>query len=35
MEARFGQAQRIWVMDRGMASAENLAWLQRAAGGAT
>jgi transposase len=29
MEKRFGLAQRIWVMDRGMASAENLAWLQK------
>jgi transposase len=29
MEARFGLAQRIWVMDRGMASAENIAWLQQ------
>jgi len=29
MEARFGVAQRIWVMDRGMVSAENLAWLQQ------
>src|SRR3989454_7614596 len=28
MEGRFGLAQRIWVMDRGMASAENLSWLQ-------
>jgi transposase len=28
MEARYGQAQRIWVMDRGMTSAENLAWLR-------
>ena len=27
MEARFGKAQRVWVMDRGMASAENIAWL--------
>ena len=27
MEARFGKANRVWVMDRGMASAENLAWL--------
>ena len=27
MEKRFGLAQRIWVMDRGMTSAENLAWL--------
>jgi len=29
MEARFGLAQRIWVMDRGMTSAENLAWLEQ------
>ncbi len=28
MERRYGQAQRIWVMDRGMVSAENVAWLQ-------
>ncbi|MBU1495222.1 MAG: IS1634 family transposase [Actinobacteria bacterium] len=28
MEARYGLADRIWVMDRGMMSAENLAWLQ-------
>lgn len=28
MEARFGIAQRIWVMDRGMVSADTLAWLQ-------
>lgn len=28
MERRYGQAQRIWVMDRGMTSAENIAWLQ-------
>lgn len=27
MEARFGRANRVWVMDRGMVSAENLAWL--------
>jgi transposase len=27
MEARFGRAHRVWVMDRGMASAKNLAWL--------
>ena len=27
MEARFGKAHRVWVMDRGMASAENIAWL--------
>ena len=29
MEARFGVAKRIWVMDRGMTSAENIEWLQR------
>jgi len=29
MEARFGLAQRIWVMDRGMASHDNIAWLQK------
>ena len=28
MESRYGLAQRIWVMDRGMTSAENIAWLQ-------
>jgi hypothetical protein len=28
MEMRFGLAQRVWVMDRGMVSADNLAWLQ-------
>ncbi len=28
MEARFGAAGRIWVMDRGMTSAANIAWLQ-------
>lgn len=28
MEARFGLADRIWVMDRGMMSRKNLAWLQ-------
>ena len=28
MEERFGLAQRVWVMDRGMVSADNLAWLQ-------
>jgi transposase len=27
MERRYGQARRIWVMDRGMTSAENVAWL--------
>lgn len=29
MESRYGLAQRIWVMDRGMTSAENIAWLQQ------
>jgi transposase len=28
MEARYGVAERIWVMDRGMTSAENIEWLQ-------
>jgi transposase len=28
MEARYGQAHRVWVMDRGMTSAETVAWLQ-------
>jgi transposase len=28
MEARYGAAERVWVMDRGMMSAENVAWLQ-------
>ena len=28
MEARFGLSQRVWVMDRGMVSADNLTWLQ-------
>ena len=27
MEERYGKAHRVWVMDRGMASAENVAWL--------
>jgi transposase len=27
MEQRFGKVNRIWVMDRGMVSAENIAWL--------
>jgi hypothetical protein len=27
MEPRFGMAHRAWVMDRGMASAKNIAWL--------
>jgi len=29
METRFGIASRIWVMDRGMTSARNIAWLQQ------
>lgn len=29
MERRYGKAQRVWVMDRGMVSAENIAWLQQ------
>lgn len=29
MEARFGKVNRVWVMDRGMVSAENIAWLNR------
>jgi transposase len=28
MEARYGMAQRIWVMDRGMISEDTLSWLQ-------
>ena len=28
MEQRFGIAQRVWVMDRGMTSDDNIAWLQ-------
>ena len=28
MEARYGLAQRIWVMDRGMTSEDNLTWLR-------
>ena len=28
MEARHGVLGRVWVADRGMASAENLAWLR-------
>jgi transposase len=28
MEQRYGKAQRIWVMDRGMTSADNVSWLQ-------
>ncbi len=29
MERRFGKANRVWVMDRGMMSAENIAWLHQ------
>src|SRR5256712_5616624 len=29
MEARYGLAQRIWVMDRGMTSEDNLDWLRQ------
>lgn len=29
MEGRYGKAQRVWVMDRGMTSRDNLAWLQQ------
>src|SRR3984893_16536523 len=29
MEARHGMLGRVWITDRGMASAENLAWLRR------
>jgi transposase len=29
MEARHGAVGRVWIMDRGMASAENLAWLRQ------
>jgi transposase len=28
MEARHGRADRVWVMDRGMVSEENLSWLK-------
>lgn len=28
IESRFGVADRVWVMDRGMASEENVAWLR-------
>lgn len=27
MEAKYGKAKRVWVMDRGMVSEENLSWL--------
>ena len=29
VEERYGRAKRVWVMDRGMVSADNIAWLQR------
>lgn len=29
MEAQYGKAKRIWVMDRGMASEANLEWLRK------
>ena len=29
MEGRYGKASRVWVMDRGMTSADNIAWLQQ------
>ena len=29
METRYGKARRIWVMDRGMVSQGNLAWLRQ------
>jgi transposase len=29
MEARFGKAKRVWVMDRGMVSQQNVAWLNQ------
>ena len=29
MEERFGLADRVWVMDRGMMSRKNIAWLQK------
>jgi len=29
MEARHGAVGKVWIMDRGMASAENLAWLRQ------
>lgn len=29
MEERYGRAHRVWVMDRGMTSKDNIAWLQR------
>jgi len=29
MEEKYGQAKRVWVMDRGIASEENLQWLRQ------
>jgi len=29
MERRFGRADRVWVMDRGMGSDDNLAWFSQ------
>ncbi len=29
MERRFGKARRVWVMDRGMVSAQNVTWLNQ------
>jgi len=29
MEDKYGQAKRVWVFDRGIASEENLAWLRK------
>jgi transposase len=29
MEQRYGKAHRVWVMDRGMTSADNVSWLQQ------
>src|SRR6266480_6334166 len=29
MEARHGVLERVWITDRGMASADNLAWLRQ------
>ena len=31
MEARYGKVDRVWVMDRGMVSADNIEWLQEGA----
>jgi len=32
MERKYGQAQRVWVVDRGIASEANLAWLRQRGG---